>query len=124
MPVLNRVKGVYRGSALVAFVRVAGRVIWQARKIVGWNHIAGPVTIDDTSGISKRLEFNDEASVSALQVLAQYKEIAVGKPGGEAIEVVDKEIRDDRVRVFLPAKPGDYGLDKGDSVTFYQPVWG
>lgn len=91
---------------------------------MGWNKIAGPVTINDTSGISKRLEFNDAASVSALQVLSQYKEIAVGKSGGEAIEVVDKEIRDDRVCVFLPAKPGDYGLYKGDSVTFYQPVWG
>lgn len=124
MPVLNSVKGVYRGSALVQFVRVAGRVIWQARKIVGWNKIAGPVTIDDTSEISRRLEFNDEASVSALQVLSQYKELAVGKPGGEAIEVVDKEISGKRVRVFLPARPKDYGLNKGDSVTFYQPVWG
>lgn len=124
MPILNRVKGVYRGSALVQFVRVASRVIWQARKIVGWSKIAGPFTINDTSGISKRLEFNDEASVSALQVLSQYKELAVGKSGGEAIEVVDKEISDKRVRVFLPANPKDYGLDKGDSVTFYQPVWG
>lgn len=124
MPVLNRVKGVYRGSALVAFVRVASRVIWQARKIVGWNKIAGPVTIDGISGLKQRLDFEDEASVSALQVLSQYKEIAVGKPGGEAIEVVDKEISSGRVRVFLPAKPKDYGLDKGDSVTFYQPVWG
>lgn len=124
MPVLNRVKGVYRGSALVQFVRVASRVIWQAKKIVGWNHIAGPVTIDDTSEMSQRLGFEDEASVSALQVLSQYKELAVGKPGGEAIEVVDKEISDDRVRVFLPARPKDYGLNKGDSVSFYQPVWG
>lgn len=124
MPVLNRVKGVYRGRALVQFVRVAGRVIWQAKKIVGWNKIAGPVTIDKTSGVFQRLEFEDAASVRALQVLSQYKELAVGKPGGEAIEVVDKEISDKIVRVFLPARPKDYGLDKGDSVSFYQPVWG
>ena len=124
MPILNKAKGVYRGRALVQFVRVAGRVIWQAKKIVGWNKIAGPVTIDGISGIKQRLDFNDADSVSALQVLAQYKEIAVGKPGGEAIEVVDKEIRSGRVRVFLPAKPLDLGLAPGDSVTFYQPVWG
>lgn len=124
MPVLNNVKGVYRGSALVAFVCVGSRVIWQARKVVGWKLIAGPVAIDGTSEISKRLEFNDEASVSALQVLAQHQEMAVGKPGGGAIEVVDKEISDKRVRVFLPARPKDYRLGKGDSVAFYQPIWG
>lgn len=40
MPVLNKAKGVYRGSALVAFVRVASRVIWQAKKIVGYTLVA------------------------------------------------------------------------------------
>ena len=124
MPILNKAKGVYRGRALVQSVRVAGRVIWQARKIVGWNKIAGPFTIDRISGLKQRIDFEDEASVSALQVLSRYKKIAVGKPGGEPIEVVDKEISGKRVRVFLPAKPLDLGLDRGDSVTFYQPVWG
>ena len=123
MPVLNRVKSVYRGRALVRFVRVAGRVIWQARKIVGWNKIAGPVMINDTSSSQQRLDFTDRDSVSALQVLSQYTDIGVGKPGGEIIEVVDKEISDSKVRVFLPDKPKYYGLNVRDSVEFYQPVW-
>ena len=124
MPILNNAKGVYRGSALVAFVRVAGRVIWQARKIVGWEKIAGPVMITDTSSSQKRLDFTDRDSVSALQVLSQYTDIGVGKPGGEIIEVVDKEISGSKVRVFLPGKPKDYGLNPRNSVEFYQPVGG
>lgn len=56
MPILNKAKGVYRGRALVQFVRVAGRVIWQAKKIVGWNKIAGPFKAANVSNSQSKIE--------------------------------------------------------------------
>lgn len=74
MPVLNRVKGIYRGRALVQYVRVAGRVIWQARKIVGWNKIAGPITASAVFDSQSKIKF-DQLSKDEFGPIAQMKDI-------------------------------------------------
>lgn len=103
MPILNKAKGVYRGSALVAFVRVASRVIWQAKKIVGWNKIAGPFTADSVSNSRSKIEF-DALSKDEFEPISKMSDIWL-RINGQYYEV-------DRMR---PSVSGNEIYLKGDT---------
>lgn len=121
MPVLNRVEGVYRGSALVAFVRVAGRVIWQAKKIVGWNKIAGPYEVIGVNSAAGTIDF-DKDHVRTLKKLSNSYELHLRGDDGRYYKI-------NRINSFF----GSVAIEKsmisgivgqGSMVSFYQPVWG
>lgn len=122
MPVLNKAKGIYRGSALVAFVRVASRVIWQARKIVGWNRIAGPYQVEDVSKRQRKITFAT-GSKDEFQNLQRTTDLHLKGDDGEYYKVtrVDPGLSSS---VYIDVNVEDTIAETGSMISFYQPVWG
>lgn len=122
MPVLNKAKGIYRGSALVAFVRVASRVIWQARKIVGWNRIAGPYQVEDVTKRQRKITFAT-GSKDEFQNLQRTTDLYLKGDDGEYYKVtrVDPGLSSS---VYIDVNVEDTIAETGSMISFYQPVWG
>lgn len=125
MPILNKAKGVYRGRALVQFVRVAGRVIWQARKIVGWNKIAGPYTVKSITSIASRkgeITFKDKVK-DEFEALKSVKDLYLKGDDGQYYNVkrVDPSTYSN---VYIDVNVENTIAKKGSRISFYQPVWG
>ncbi|MCQ9167501.1 hypothetical protein [Corynebacterium amycolatum] len=121
MPVLNRVKGVYRGRALVQFVRVAGRVIWQARKIVGWNKIAGPFTASSVSNSQSKIEF-DALSKDEFKPIATMEDIWL-RINGKYYEVSSMAPRSSGNKIYLKGETKNV-ISRGDSFEIFQAKYG
>lgn len=121
MPVLNRVKGVYRGRALVAFVRVAGRVIWQAKKIVGWNKIAGPFTADSVSNSRSKIEF-DALSKDEFEPISKMSDIWL-RINGRYYEVESMDARSSGNEIRLKGETKNV-ISRGDSFEIFQARYG
>lgn len=123
MPILNKAKGVYRGRALVQFVRVAGRVIWQARKIVGWNKIAGPyeasVIYSDTNKIVFYKTEKDE-----FNALKDIKDLYLRGANGRHYLVTYVRYSTAGSQIIISSRLTSDIAKKGDQLSFYQPVWG
>lgn len=122
MPILNKAKGVYRGRALVQFVRVASRVIWQARKIVGWNKIAGPYEVSRASKSQSKITFAT-GSKDEFQNLIRVKDLHLKGDDGQYYNVtlIDPGLSSS---VYIGANVDSTIAKKGSMVSFYQPVWG
>ena len=121
MPILNKAKGVYRGRALVQFVRVAGRVIWQAKKIVGWNKIAGPFTASSVSNSQSKIEF-DELSKDEFEPISRMKDIWL-RINGKYYEVSSMDPKSSGNEIYL--KGGTKGvISKRDSFEIFQAKYG
>lgn len=122
MPVLNKVKGIYRGSALVAFVRVASRVIWQARKIVGWNKIAGPYQVRSITSRNGEITIADKVK-DEFEALKSVKDLYLKGDDGQYYNVtrVDPSMYSN---VYIDVNVEDTIAKKGSMISFYQPVWG
>lgn len=121
MPVLNRVKGVYRGRALVQFVRVAGRVIWQAKKIVGWNKIAGPFTASSVSNSKSKIEF-DALSKDEFNPIAGMSDIWL-RINGQYYEAGRMRASVAGHEIYL--KDGTKNvISRGDSFEIFQAKYG
>ncbi|MBC6792635.1 hypothetical protein [Corynebacterium sp. LK26] len=121
MPVLNRVKGIYRGSALVAFVRVASRVIWQAKKIVGWNKIAGPFTADSVSNSKSKIEF-DALSKDEFEPISKMSDIWL-RINGRYYEVESMDARSSGNEIRLKGETKNV-ISRGDSFEIFQAKYG
>lgn len=121
MPVLNRVKGVYRGSALVAFVCVGSRVIWQARKIVGWNKIAGPFTASSVSNSRSKIEF-DALSKDEFEPIATMGDIWL-RINGKYYEVSSMDPRSSGNEIYLKGETKNV-ISRGDSFEIFQAKYG
>lgn len=121
MPVLNRVKGIYRGSALVAFVRVASRVIWQAKKIVGWNKIAGPFTASSVSNSKSKIEF-DALSKDEFEPIATMEDIWL-RINGKYYEVSSMDPRSSGNEIYLKGETKNV-ISRGDSFEIFQAKYG
>lgn len=121
MPILNKAKGVYRGSALVAFVRVAGRVIWQAKKIVGWNKIAGPFTASSVSNSQSKIEF-DALSKDEFKPIATMEDIWL-RINGQYYEVGSMDARSSGNEIYLKGKTKNV-ISMGDSFEIFQAKYG
>ena len=121
MPILNKAKGVYRGRALVQFVRVAGRVIWQARKIVGWNKIAGPFTADSVSNSQSKIKF-DALSKDEFEPISRMHDIWL-RINGQYYEVdsMRSSVAGNEIRLKGDTKNVISG---GDSFEIFQPRYG
>lgn len=122
MPVLNKAKGIYRGSALVAFVRVASRVIWQARKIVGWNKIAGPYQVRSITSRNGKITIADKVK-DEFEALKSVKDLYLKGDDGQYYNVtrVDPSMYSN---VYIDVNVEDTIAKKGSMISFYQPVWG
>ena len=121
MPILNKAKGVYRGSALVQFVRVASRVIWQARKIVGWNKIAGPYEVIGGNFAFGTIGF-DKDHVRNLEKLSNSDELRLRGDNGRYYKITSIDSFFGEVTIEEDMLSGI--VKKGSMVSFYQPVWG
>ncbi|MEW4620774.1 hypothetical protein [Corynebacterium amycolatum] len=121
MPVLNKVKGIYRGSALVAFVRVASRVIWQAKKIVGWNKIAGPFTASSVSNSKSKIEF-DALSKDEFKPIAGMSDIWL-RINGKYYEVSSMDPRSSGNEIYLKGDTKGV-ISSGDSFEIFQAKYG
>lgn len=121
MPVLNRVKGVYRGSALVQFVRVAGRVIWQAKKIVGWNKIAGPFTASSVSDSRSKVEF-ETLSKDEFEPISRMHDIWL-RINGKYYEVSRMAPKSSGNEIYLKGETRNV-ISEGDSFEIFQPRYG
>lgn len=121
MPVLNRVKGVYRGRALVQFVRVASRVIWQARKIVGWNKIAGPFTASSVSNSQSKIEF-DALSKDEFKPIATMSDIWL-RINGQYYEVDSMKPSLTGNEIYLKGETKNV-ISRGDSFEIFQAKYG
>lgn len=123
MPVLNSVKGVYRGSALVQYVRVAGRVIWQAKKIVGWNKIAGPYEASVIySGQNKIVFYKTEKA--EFKPLEDIKDLYIKGDNGRYYLVTYIRYSTAGSQTIISSSLTSDIAKKGSMVSFYQPVWG
>ena len=121
MPILNKAKGVYRGRALVQYVRVAGRVIWQARKIVGWSKIAGPFTASKVSNFKSSIEF-DALSKDEFKPIAGMRDIWL-RIKGQYYEVDSMNPSIAGNEIYL--KGGTKGvISMGDSFEIFQAKYG
>ncbi|TXS60904.1 hypothetical protein CHU67_00490 [Corynebacterium sp. LK19] len=121
MPVLNRVKGVYRGSALVQYVRVASRVIWQAKKIVGWNKIAGPITASAVFDSQSKIKF-DQLSKDEFGSIAQMKDIWL-RINGQYYEAGRMRASVAGNEIYLKGDTKNV-ISGGDSFEIFQPRYG
>ena len=121
MPILNKAKGVYRGRALVAFVRVASRVIWQARKIVGWNKIAGPFTASKVGHSSSKIEF-DELSKGEFEPISKMRDIWL-RINGQYYEVDSMEPKSSGNEIYLKGETKNV-ISRGDSFEIFQAKYG
>lgn len=121
MPILNRVKGVYRGRALVQFVRVAGRVIWQARKIVGWSKIAGPFTASSVSNSRSKIEF-DALSKDEFEPIATMGDIWL-RINGQYYEVDSMRPSIAGNKIYLKGETKNV-ISSGDSFEIFQAQYG
>lgn len=122
MPVLNKAKGIYRGSALVQFVRVASRVIWQARKIVGWTYIAGPYAVRSVTRSNGEITIADKVK-DEFEALKSVKDLYVKGVDGQYYNVtrVNPSMYSS---VYIDVNVEDAIAKKGSMISFYQPVWG
>ena len=121
MPVLNRVKGVYRGSALVQYVRVASRVIWQAKKIVGWNKIAGPFTATSVSNSRSKVEF-ETLSKDEFEPISRLHDIWL-RINGQYYEVRSMTAKSSGNEIYLKGDTKNV-ISGGDSFEIFQPRYG
>lgn len=121
MPVLNKVKGIYRGSALVAFVRVASRVIWQAKKIVGWNKIAGPFTASSVSNSRSKVEF-ETLSKDEFEPISRMRDIWL-RINGKYYEVSSMTAKSSGNEIYLKGGTKDV-ISSGDSFEIFQAKYG
>lgn len=122
MPILNKAKGVYRGRAIVAFVRVASRVIWQAKKIVGWNKIAGPYGVRSVTSETGNIVIADKVK-DEFEALKSVNDLYLKGDDGQYYNVtrVKPSMYSD---VYIDVNVDSAIAKKGSMVSFYQPVWG
>lgn len=121
MPILNKAKGVYRGRALVQSVRVAGRVIWQARKIVGWNKIAGPFTASKVSNSQSKIEF-DALSKDEFEPISKMRDIWL-RINGKYYEVSYMSPKSSGNEIYLKGKTKNV-ISSGGSFEIFQAQYG
>ena len=103
-------------------MRVASRVIWQARKIVGWNRIAGPYQVEDVTKRQRKITFAT-GSKDEFQNLQRTTDLYLKGDDGEYYKVtrVDPGLSSS---VYIDVNVEDTIAETGSMISFYQPVWG
>ena len=119
MPVLNRVKGVYRGSALVKSVTVGTKKIWPSRTITGYR-VAATIT-------SRARYIDRVATKNGEQTLVQpyvgQEDLMIRVKGGSQMLPVTSIVIGAFADIFTDGNPMDLGIKSKTVCELLAPIY-
>lgn len=119
MVVLNKVKGIYRGSALVKSVTVGTRKIWPSRTITGYRVVAT---------ITSRYNYIDRVHTQngEQEQIKPYKFVGglmIRAKGGSQMLPVTKIETSSFGLIYTDGNPKDIGISKGTVCELLKPIY-
>lgn len=119
MVVLNKVKGIYRGSALVKSVTVGAKKIWPSRTITGYRAVAefeaGKVYSDGLMEVDEKL--------SVLRPYLMVEDMRVRAKGSSKSLAATVTVVSAWAEIECEADPKTIGISKGTVCELLAPIY-